>query len=105
MLCSTFGKADILENKALYQNLIYMSVRRPFHAPTDRPFKNFHHAYNDLLWRHILPEYDFYSRVNWNDIVTTLMRQIKIYLFTAMQDMTAFYYYGCGLQYGLSAKD
>ena len=32
------------------------------------------------------------------------MRQIKIYLFTAMQDMTAFYYYGCGLQYGLSAK-
>ena len=32
------------------------------------------------------------------------MRQIKIYLFTAMQDMTAFYYYGCGLQYGQSAK-
>ena len=49
MLCSTFGKADILENKALYQNLIYMSVRRPYHAPTDRPFKNFYHAYNDLL--------------------------------------------------------
>ena len=39
--CSAFGKADILENEALYQKLIYMSVRRPFNALTDRPFKNF----------------------------------------------------------------
>ena len=37
MLCSTFGKADIPENEALYQNLIYMSVRRSFMLqPTDR---------------------------------------------------------------------
>ena len=49
MLCSTFGKTDILENEALYQKLIYTSVRMPFNAPTDRPFKNVHHAYNDLL--------------------------------------------------------
>ena len=41
MLLSTFGKVDILENEALYQKLIYMSVRRPFNALTDRPFKNF----------------------------------------------------------------
>ena len=41
MLCSTFGKADIPENEALYQNLIYMSVRRSCNAPTDRPFKIF----------------------------------------------------------------
>ena len=49
MLCSTFGKTGIVENEALHQKFIYMSVGMPFNAPTDRPFKNVHHAYNDLL--------------------------------------------------------
>ena len=63
----------------------------------------FYHPYNNALWRHILTVYDFYSSVNWNNLVTTLMQKFKKLFCPIMPDIIALCPVDYNLQYSLSA--
>ena len=104
MFSYTFSKADCFQNKANIYDLL--SHRQKAHLIPQRGdcLKIFNHPHNNALWRHILTGYDFYSSVNWNNLVTTFMQKFQNLLHPVMLDITVFYLVDYNMQYGLSAK-
>ena len=105
MFSYTFSKADCFQNKDNIYDLL--SHRRKDHLipQTGDWLKIFNHPHNNALWRHILTGYDFYSSVNWNNLVTTFMQKFQNLLHPVMLDITVFYLVDYNMQYGLSAKN
>ena len=83
-----------------------LSYKRKAHLilQTGHCLKIFNHPYNNALWRHILTGYDFYSSVNWNNVVTTFMQKFKNLLYLLMLDIIVLCLVDYNMQYGLSAK-
>ena len=104
MFSNEFGKADCFQNKALHLLFIFTQTTSPFMLQTGDGIKVIYHPHDSALWRHILTLYDFYSSVNWNNLVTTFMQNFKKMFYAIMQDIIVLCPVDYNLQYSVSAK-
>ena len=103
MFSYVFSKVDCFQSKAMHPWFIFIQTKSPFNPSNRTLSKNFQSPYNNALWRHILTGYDFYSSVNWNNLVTTFMQKFQNLLYPLMLDIIVFCLVDYNMQYGLSA--
>ena len=88
------------ENQAVCQKSIYMLMRSPFNASNMQTIEKFSSRVQRLVvtsythWVRLLQ----HGQLEWYRNCATSNSIITIYLYTAMQDMIAFYYDGWSLE-------
>ena len=104
LFSNVFNKADCFQKLLCIYNLF--SYRQKAHSilQIGDCLKIFNYPHNNALWRHILTGYDFYSSVNWNNLVTMFKQKFPSLLYPLMLDIIVSWLVEYNMQYGLSAK-